>query len=68
MPAARHSHSACAYEEGVVIYGGLGQGGVPLGDTVLLQSTASGFHWKELLVQPPLVPRSGIALMTICTN
>ncbi|XP_048883425.1 tRNA wybutosine-synthesizing protein 4 isoform X2 [Brienomyrus brachyistius] len=57
MPAARHSHSACAHEEGVVICGGLGRGGVPLGDTVLLQCTASGFHWKELLVQPPLVPR-----------
>ncbi|KAJ8396314.1 hypothetical protein AAFF_G00018910 [Aldrovandia affinis] len=56
-PEARHSHSACAYAGGVVIFGGLGAGGVPLSDTVLLQPTATGFCWERLLVQPAPVPR-----------
>ncbi|KAL4616597.1 tRNA wybutosine-synthesizing protein 4-like, partial [Arapaima gigas] len=57
VPAARHSHSACAYGEGAVISGGLGCGGIPLGDVVFLLPTAAGFHWEELVVTPPIVPR-----------
>ncbi|CAB1347016.1 unnamed protein product [Coregonus sp. 'balchen'] len=49
--------SACPYEGGVVICGGLGRGSVPLGDTVLLGPTTTGFCWERLQLQPPLVPR-----------
>ncbi|KAM9486203.1 tRNA wybutosine-synthesizing protein 4 [Clarias gariepinus] len=53
----RHSHSACAYRQGLVIFGGLGQGGVPLGDVVQLKPTSTGFCWEKLHVCPALVPR-----------
>uniref|UniRef100_A0A668B046 tRNA wybutosine-synthesizing protein 4 n=1 Tax=Myripristis murdjan TaxID=586833 RepID=A0A668B046_9TELE len=56
-PEARFSHSACSYQGGVVVFGGLGRGGVPLGDTVVLRPTATGFCWERLKVQPPPVPR-----------
>ncbi|XP_018587795.1 tRNA wybutosine-synthesizing protein 4 [Scleropages formosus] len=57
VPAARHSHSACACEGGVVISGGLGRGGIPLGDAVFLLPTTTGFRWEELVIKPPVVPR-----------
>ncbi|KAG9348695.1 hypothetical protein JZ751_029012 [Albula glossodonta] len=41
-PEPRHSHSACGYGGGVVIFGGLSGGGVPLGDVVLLRPTDEG--------------------------
>ncbi|KAK6315357.1 hypothetical protein J4Q44_G00148860 [Coregonus suidteri] len=56
-PEPRFSSSACPYEGGVVICGGLGRGSVPLGDTVLLGPTTTGFCWERLQLQPPLVPR-----------
>ncbi|XP_071400697.1 tRNA wybutosine-synthesizing protein 4 [Centroberyx affinis] len=56
-PKARLSHSACSYQGGVVVFGGLGTGGVPLGDTVVLRPTDRGFCWERLEVQPPPVPR-----------
>ncbi|KAK5609958.1 hypothetical protein CRENBAI_007764 [Crenichthys baileyi] len=56
-PAARHSHSACSYQGGVVVFGGLSREGVPLGDTSLLMPTERGFHWERIAVQPPPVPR-----------
>ncbi|XP_036401358.1 tRNA wybutosine-synthesizing protein 4 [Megalops cyprinoides] len=56
-PEARHSHSACGFDGGVVIFGGLGRDGVPLGDAIFLRPTATGFCWERLLVQPALVPR-----------
>ncbi|KAL2081246.1 hypothetical protein ACEWY4_023099 [Coilia grayii] len=56
-PEGRHSHSSAAYEEGAVIFGGLGTGGVPLGDTVLLKPTSKGFCWETLQVHPPVAPR-----------
>uniref|UniRef100_A0A3B5ALD7 tRNA wybutosine-synthesizing protein 4 n=1 Tax=Stegastes partitus TaxID=144197 RepID=A0A3B5ALD7_9TELE len=56
-PEARHSHSACSYKGGVVVFGGLSRGGAPLGDTVLLKPTERGFSWERLDVQPPPVPR-----------
>ncbi|MEQ2213976.1 hypothetical protein XENOCAPTIV_025001, partial [Xenoophorus captivus] len=55
-PAARHSHSACSYQGGVVVFGGLSREGVPLGDTSLLMPTERGFHWERIAVQPPPVP------------
>ncbi|KAM3861873.1 LOW QUALITY PROTEIN: tRNA wybutosine-synthesizing protein 4 [Diretmus argenteus] len=56
-PEARLSHSACSYQGGVVVFGGLGRGGVPLGDTAVLRPTDRGFHWARLEVQPPPIPR-----------
>ncbi|KAJ8255237.1 hypothetical protein GJAV_G00202630 [Gymnothorax javanicus] len=56
-PEARHSHSACVYDGGVVIFGGLGRGGVPLSDTVLLRPTEMGFCWARLQVHPTPVAR-----------
>lgn len=40
-----------------MIFGGLGRGGVPLGDIALLKSTFTGFAWERLELQPALVPR-----------
>lgn len=57
-PEARHSHSACSYQGGVVVFGGLDRSGVPLGDTVVLRPTERGFSWERVAVQPPPVPRS----------
>ncbi|XP_041663332.1 tRNA wybutosine-synthesizing protein 4 isoform X2 [Cheilinus undulatus] len=57
VPEARHSHSACLYHGGVVVFGGLNRGGVPLGDTVILRPTDRGFTWERMEVQPPPVPR-----------
>ncbi|XP_067112568.1 tRNA wybutosine-synthesizing protein 4 [Osmerus mordax] len=56
-PEARLSHSACPYKEGVVVFGGLGRGGVPLGDTTFLRPTTTGFCWESLAVHPQPVPR-----------
>ncbi|KAM9347649.1 tRNA wybutosine-synthesizing protein 4 [Symphorus nematophorus] len=56
-PQARHSHSACSYEGGVVVFGGLDRTGVPLGDTVVLRPNERGFSWEKIEVQPPPVPR-----------
>uniref|UniRef100_A0A3P8ZJF8 tRNA wybutosine-synthesizing protein 4 n=1 Tax=Esox lucius TaxID=8010 RepID=A0A3P8ZJF8_ESOLU len=56
-PEPRFSHSACPYAGGAVICGGLGGGSVPLGDTVILRPTPTGFRWEKLLLLPALVPR-----------
>ncbi|XP_062861714.1 tRNA wybutosine-synthesizing protein 4 isoform X2 [Trichomycterus rosablanca] len=57
FPKPRHSHSACPYKGGLVMFGGLGKGGVPLGDIFLLKPTCIGFCWERLHVHPALVPR-----------
>uniref|UniRef100_A0A3B4V2Y8 tRNA wybutosine-synthesizing protein 4 n=1 Tax=Seriola dumerili TaxID=41447 RepID=A0A3B4V2Y8_SERDU len=57
-PEARHSHSACPYQGGVVAFGGLDRWGVLLGDTVVLRPTDRGFSWERIEVQPPPVPYS----------
>ncbi|TSQ01556.1 tRNA wybutosine-synthesizing protein 4 [Bagarius yarrelli] len=67
-PEPRHSHSACAYRQGLVIFGGLGRGGVPLGDLILLNSTSTGFCWERLHVCPSLVPRYSHSAHTIGEN
>ncbi|KAK9537312.1 hypothetical protein VZT92_004941 [Zoarces viviparus] len=56
-PEARHSHSACWYRGGVVVFGGLDRRGVPLGDTAVLRPTDGGFSWERIELQPPPVPR-----------
>ncbi|KAM7407026.1 hypothetical protein PAMA_002980 [Pampus argenteus] len=56
-PEARHSHSACSYQGGAVVFGGLGKRGAPLGDTVVLRPIERGFCWERLQVEPPPFPR-----------
>uniref|UniRef100_A0A3B4YBH9 Leucine carboxyl methyltransferase 2 n=1 Tax=Seriola lalandi dorsalis TaxID=1841481 RepID=A0A3B4YBH9_SERLL len=56
-PEARHSHSACPHQGGVVAFGGLDRRGVLLGDLVVLRPTDRGFSWERIEVQPPPVPR-----------
>ncbi|KAF4109123.1 tRNA wybutosine-synthesizing protein 4 [Onychostoma macrolepis] len=57
VPEARHSHSACPYGGGLVIFGGLGKGGRPLGDAFYLRPTSSDFCWETKNLHPPPVPR-----------
>lgn len=57
-PEARHSHSACSYQGGLVLFGGVDRRGVPLGDTAVLRPNERGFSWERIKVQPPPVPRS----------
>ncbi|XP_061917615.1 tRNA wybutosine-synthesizing protein 4 isoform X2 [Entelurus aequoreus] len=56
-PEDRHSHSACLYQGGVVVFGGLGRKGEPLGDTTILKPREGGFCWERIDVQPPPCPR-----------
>lgn len=56
-PEARFSHSACSYQGGVVIFGGLSRRELPLGDTTLLRPTDSGFCWDQLDIKPPPAAR-----------
>ncbi|KAF3694456.1 tRNA wybutosine-synthesizing protein 4 [Channa argus] len=56
-PEGRHSHSACSYQGGAVVFGGLDRTGVPMGDTVFLRPTERGFCWERVEVRPPPVPR-----------
>eukprot|EP00064_Thunnus_orientalis_P003279 superscaffoldBa00000260_g3288 len=56
-PEARHSHTACSYQGGAVVFGGLGKSGVPLGDTVVLRPIERGFCWERIAVEPPPFPR-----------
>ncbi|CAK6967690.1 tRNA wybutosine-synthesizing protein 4 isoform X1 [Scomber scombrus] len=56
-PEARHSHSACPYQGGAVVFGGLGKRGVPLGDTVMLRPIERGFCWERIEVKPSPFPR-----------
>uniref|UniRef100_A0A671YD90 tRNA wybutosine-synthesizing protein 4 n=1 Tax=Sparus aurata TaxID=8175 RepID=A0A671YD90_SPAAU len=56
-PEARHSHSACSYQGGVVVFGGLDRREVPLGDTVVLKPNERGFSWERIELQPSPVPR-----------
>lgn len=58
VPEPRHSHTACSYQGGAVVFGGLNKRGAPLGDAVLLRPHGSGFTWETLELQPPPVPRS----------
>uniref|UniRef100_H3CML5 tRNA wybutosine-synthesizing protein 4 n=1 Tax=Tetraodon nigroviridis TaxID=99883 RepID=H3CML5_TETNG len=68
VPAPRHSHTASSYRGGAVVFGGLGEGGAPLGDVVLLKPDASGFAWVTLEVQPSPVSRYGHSAHVIGDN
>ncbi|KAM3608030.1 uncharacterized protein V6R79_018072 [Siganus canaliculatus] len=56
-PEARHSHAACPYQGGAVVFGGLDRRGVPLGDTAVLTPNERGFTWERIETQPSPVPR-----------
>lgn len=57
VPESRHSHSACSWEGGVLIAGGLGAAEQPLGSVFLLRELEYGFQWQTIETHPPLVPR-----------
>ncbi|NWT62620.1 TYW4 protein, partial [Erythrocercus mccallii] len=57
VPESRHSHSACSWEGGVLIAGGLGAAEQPLGSVFLLRELEHGFQWQTVETHPPLVPR-----------
>ncbi|XP_077392578.1 tRNA wybutosine-synthesizing protein 4 isoform X1 [Festucalex cinctus] len=56
-PEARHSHSACSYQGGLVLFGGHGRRGEPLGDIMVMKPNERGFYWESVDVQPPPCPR-----------
>ncbi|XP_061648854.1 tRNA wybutosine-synthesizing protein 4 isoform X2 [Phyllopteryx taeniolatus] len=56
-PEARHSHSACSYQGGLVLFGGHGRRGEPLGDIVVMKPNERGFCWERIDVQLPPCPR-----------
>ncbi|CAK6432315.1 unnamed protein product [Pipistrellus nathusii] len=56
-PEGRHSHSACSWQGGVLIAGGLGASEEPLSSVVFLEPITCGFLWKSVDVQPPITPR-----------
>ncbi|XP_051937777.1 tRNA wybutosine-synthesizing protein 4 [Hippocampus zosterae] len=56
-PEARHSHSACSYQGGLVLFGGHGRRGEPLGDIMVMKPNERGFCWERIDVQPPPCPR-----------
>ncbi|NWW84325.1 TYW4 protein, partial [Rhynochetos jubatus] len=56
-PEPRHSHSACGWEGGVLIAGGLGAAEQPLGSVFLLRELGRSFQWQTVETHPPLVPR-----------
>ncbi|KAM6447792.1 tRNA wybutosine-synthesizing protein 4 isoform 2-T2 [Liasis olivaceus] len=57
IPAGRHSHSACSWEGGVLIAGGLEASEKPLGSILFLRPTVRGFWWHSVETCPPLMPR-----------
>ncbi|KFW00858.1 Leucine carboxyl methyltransferase 2, partial [Fulmarus glacialis] len=57
VPESRHSHSACSWNGGVLIAGGLGAAERPLGSVFFLRELEHGFQWQTVETHPPLVPR-----------
>ncbi|XP_064915156.1 tRNA wybutosine-synthesizing protein 4 isoform X1 [Columba livia] len=57
VPEGRHSHSACGWNGGVLIAGGLGAAERPLGSLLFLGAVDRGFQWQTVQTQPPLTPR-----------
>ncbi|XP_071611394.1 tRNA wybutosine-synthesizing protein 4 isoform X2 [Heliangelus exortis] len=57
VPEHRHSHSACRWEGGVLIAGGLGAAEQPLGSVLFLRKHEDGFQWQTVETRPPLIPR-----------
>ncbi|XP_004623556.1 tRNA wybutosine-synthesizing protein 4 [Octodon degus] len=56
-PEARHSHSACPWQEGTLIAGGLGASEEPLKSVVFLRPISGGFLWESIDIQPAITPR-----------
>ncbi|XP_008572238.1 PREDICTED: tRNA wybutosine-synthesizing protein 4 [Galeopterus variegatus] len=56
-PEARHSHSACSWQGGALIAGGLGASEEPLSSVLFLRPISCGFLWESINVQPPITPR-----------
>lgn len=56
-PEGRHSHSACSWQGGALIAGGLGASEEPLSSVVFLKPTTCGFLWESVGIQPPITPR-----------
>ncbi|XP_076983785.1 tRNA wybutosine-synthesizing protein 4 [Tamandua tetradactyla] len=57
VPEARHSHSACSWQGGALIAGGLGVSEEPLNSILFLKTVSCGFLWESMDIQPPITPR-----------
>uniref|UniRef100_A0A8D0GZC6 tRNA wybutosine-synthesizing protein 4 n=1 Tax=Sphenodon punctatus TaxID=8508 RepID=A0A8D0GZC6_SPHPU len=57
LPVGRHSHSACSWDGGVLLAGGLGAAEQPVGSVLFLRPTERGFRWQTVETQPSLLPR-----------
>ncbi|KAM8781395.1 tRNA wybutosine-synthesizing protein 4 [Rhynchonycteris naso] len=56
-PEGRHSHSACSWQGGALIAGGLGASEEPLSSVLFLKPVTCGFLWESVDIQPPITPR-----------
>ncbi|XP_049754317.1 tRNA wybutosine-synthesizing protein 4 [Elephas maximus indicus] len=56
-PEARHSHSACSWQGGALLAGGLGPSEEPLSSVVFLKPVSCGFLWESIDIKPPVIPR-----------
>ncbi|XP_045395822.1 tRNA wybutosine-synthesizing protein 4 [Lemur catta] len=56
-PEARHSHSACSWQGGALIAGGLGASEEVLNSVLFLRPISCGFLWESIDIQPPITPR-----------
>lgn len=56
-PEGRHSHSACSWQGGALIAGGLGASEEPLNSVLFLRPVSTGFLWESIDIQPPITPR-----------
>ncbi|XP_069340406.1 tRNA wybutosine-synthesizing protein 4 [Eulemur rufifrons] len=56
-PEARHSHSACSWQGGAIIAGGLGASEEVLNSVLFLRPISCGFLWESIDIQPPITPR-----------
>lgn len=56
-PEGRHSHSACSWQGGALIAGGLGVSEEPLSSVFFMKPITSGFLWESIAIQPPITPR-----------
>ncbi|XP_066132972.1 tRNA wybutosine-synthesizing protein 4 [Saccopteryx bilineata] len=57
IPEGRHSHSACSWQGGALIAGGLGASEEPLSSVLFLKPVTCGFLWESVNIQPPIIPR-----------
>lgn len=57
VPEGRHSHSACSWQGGALIAGGLGASEEPLSSVLFLKPVSCGFLWESIVIQPPITPR-----------